>query len=126
MDEGACCETCDRFGDAEAPVESKARLLTAKPDDVKIHVTRGGETSVHVPQGERVVFGRVSGNDIVLPSGTISKRQLAVSFERNRVVVADLKSSCGTYVDGRKISAPTELREGSVIYAGDFQIRVTR
>lgn len=123
---GSCCETCERFGHGEQPAESAARRLAANPGDVVIQVTRHGETSTHVPTGERVVFGRVAGNDVVLPHETISKRQLAVSFESDRVVVSDLNSACGTYVDGRKISAPTELREGSVIYAGDFQIRVVR
>lgn len=125
MGKDACCETCERFGDGAnlEPISTEAPM-TARPASARIVVTYRGESSVHHPTGERVVFGRVSGNDVVLPSGTISKRQLAISFLPDRVVVADLKSTCGTYVDGRKISTPTELRDGSVIYAGDFQIRV--
>lgn len=127
MGKDVCCDTCERFSGLEPPAEPDAPPLAIERRAIRILVrTRGGEERVHVPTSDTIVFGRVQGNDVVLPSGTISKRQFQIQLVENRVVVQDRKSTCGTYVNGRKISTPTELREGGVIYAGDFEIRVER
>jgi pSer/pThr/pTyr-binding forkhead associated (FHA) protein len=76
------------------------------------------------PDKERIYAGRVAGNEIQLKSGTISKRQFMLVFSPRGVVLVDTKSTCGTYVNGRTATAPTEVPEGATIYAGDFQVRI--
>jgi pilus assembly protein CpaF len=123
----SCCNTCELFAGKEAePVERKP-LEVAPAARFKIRVQpRGGAPFEYVPTSETVNIGRVAGNDIVLPSGNVSKRASRIVFDPRGVIVADLKSSCGTYVDGRKISSPVKLGEHAKIYIGDFTLEVLR
>ena len=124
----ACCHTCELFGSAEpppAPVVQVPDLQAPEPTRLKILVSqRGGEERAYIPVSNEVSVGRVKGNDIVLPQGSISKRQARFVFRDGKVILADMKSTCGTYVDGRKITSPVVLREGSTVYMGDFVLRV--
>jgi pilus assembly protein CpaF len=68
--------------------------------------------------------GRVQGNELTLPKGNVSKRHARLLFRDGRFIVTDLKSTNGTYVNGRKIQQATIVREGDKIYIGDFVIRI--
>jgi pilus assembly protein CpaF len=71
-----------------------------------------------------VNVGRVQGNDLMLPKGNVSKHHARLLYRDGRFIVTDLKSTNGTYVNGRKISQATIVREGDKIYIGDFVIRL--
>jgi pilus assembly protein CpaF len=68
--------------------------------------------------------GRVQGNDLMLPKGNVSKHHARLLYRDGRFIVTDLKSTNGTYVNGRKITQATIVREGDKIYIGDFVLRV--
>src|SRR4051794_8662603 len=68
--------------------------------------------------------GRVQGNDLMLPKGNVSKRHARLLYRDGRFIVTDLKSTNGTYVNGRKIAQATIVREGDKIYIGDFVLRI--
>src|ERR1017187_487582 len=68
--------------------------------------------------------GRVQGNDLMLPKGNVSKHHARLLYRDGRFIVTDLKSTNGTYVNGRKISQATIVREGDKIYIGDFVLRL--
>jgi pilus assembly protein CpaF len=68
--------------------------------------------------------GRVQGNDLMLPKGNVSKRHARLLYRDGRFIVTDLKSTNGTYVNGRKIVQATIVREGDKIYIGDFVLRI--
>src|SRR6185437_7810446 len=59
-----------------------------------------------------------------LPKGNVSKRHARLLFRDGRFIVTDLKSTNGTYVNGRKIAQATIVREGDKIYIGDFVLRI--
>jgi pilus assembly protein CpaF len=67
-----------------------------------------------------VTIGRVQGNDIVLPKQNVSKRHSRIVLKNGKFVITDLKSTNGTYVNGRKISTPAVIKETDKIYIGDF------
>ena len=60
----------------------------------------------------------------MLPKGNVSKHHARLLFRDNRFIVTDLKSTNGTYVNGRKIAQATIVREGDKIYIGDFVLRL--
>src|SRR5690606_30058422 len=68
--------------------------------------------------------GRVQGNDIMLPKGNVSKRHARLVFRDGRFIVSDLNSTNGTYVNRRRISQATIVKEGDRIYIGDFVLRI--
>jgi pSer/pThr/pTyr-binding forkhead associated (FHA) protein len=125
--EDVCCHTCELFGDAEPPpvVVETPTLEVTEPKRLKILVRgRGGAEREYVPTSTEITVGRVTGNDIVLPHGTISKRQARFVLQDGKVILVDLKSGCGTYVNGRKITSPVVLREDATVHMGDFMLRV--
>src|SRR5689334_15551272 len=67
-----------------------------------------------------ITIGRVQGNDIILPRSNVSKRHSRLVLKDGRFIVVDLKSTNGTYVNGRKITSPLVVKPGDKIYIGDF------
>jgi len=73
----------------------------------------------HKPE---VTVGRVQGNDIVLPKGNVSKRHARVVLKDGKIIVVDLKSTNGTYLNGKRITSPLVAREEDRLYIGDFTL----
>ncbi len=84
---------------------------------------KGGAERREVFDKSEIHVGRVQGNDLMLPKGNVSKRHAKLTFKDGRFIVTDLKSTNGTYVNGRKIAQATIVREGDKIYVGDFVLR---
>src|SRR5438876_2177576 len=85
---------------------------------------KGGAERREAFDRTEINVGRVQGNDLMLPKGNVSKRHARLLFRDCRFIVTDLKSTNGTYVNGRKIAQATIVREGDKIYIGDFVLRV--
>jgi pilus assembly protein CpaF len=83
----------------------------------------GAERRETFDQAE-VTVGRVQGNDLMLPKGNVSKRHCKLEHSAGRFVVTDQNSTNGTYVNRRRISQATAVREGDRIYVGDFVLRL--
>lgn len=71
-----------------------------------------------------VLIGRIKGNDIVLGRSNISKRHSRIVVKDGKIIVIDLKSTNGTFVNGEKITGPRVMEEGDKIFIGDFTIEV--
>lgn len=85
---------------------------------------KGGAERREIFDKTEINVGRVQGNDLMLPKGNVSKRHARLLFRDGRFIVTDLKSTNGTYVNGRKIAQATIVREGDKIYVGDFVLRI--
>jgi len=90
---------------------------------IKLTITeKGGEPKALSFDKDEISIGRVAGNDIVLPKGNVSKRHSKIVQREGRMEIADLKSTNGTYVNGRKIAEPILVSAADKIYVGDFMI----
>lgn len=85
---------------------------------------KGGDQRRMVFNKSEVTIGRVQGNDVVLPKGNVSKRHARVVLKDNKFIIVDLKSTNGTYVNGRKITSPLVVKNSDKIYIGDFIVGV--
>jgi pilus assembly protein CpaF len=85
---------------------------------------KGGAERRETFDRTEINVGRVQGNDLMLPKGNVSKRHARLLHRDGRFIVTDLKSTNGTYVNGRKIAQATIVREGDKIYIGDFVLRI--
>lgn len=83
---------------------------------------KGGPTREIEFDKDEVTIGRIPGNDIVLPGNNVSKRHSRVVRQDGRFFVVDLKSTNGTYLNGRRIMTPSPLRAGDKIFVGNFVI----
>lgn len=85
---------------------------------------KGGAERHEAFDRTEINVGRVQGNDLMLPKGNVSKRHARLLCRDGRFIVTDLKSTNGTYVNGRKITQATIVHEGDKIYIGDFILRI--
>ena len=86
---------------------------------VTIRAKDGGENTLQFDQ-EEVTLGRSEGCEIVLPKSNISKRHARFVDKGDKVILVDLRSTNGTYVNGRRITAPEALSDTDKVYVGDF------
>lgn len=74
---------------------------------------------VELHDGASVVIGRQAQCDISLPHSDVSRRHAEVSREEEgSVVLRDLGSTNGTFLNGKEIHAPTPLAPGDRIELG--------
>ncbi len=92
---------------------------------VRISEKGGAERQTRFDKAE-VTIGRIQQNDVVLPKGNVSKHHSRVVLKDGRFLVVDLKSTNGTYVNGKRISTPTVVKPGDKIYIGDFILTVDK
>ncbi len=85
---------------------------------------KGGPTNELSFDKEEITVGRVRGNDIVLPKGNVSKHHCRLIIQGEQVLIEDLRSTNGTYVNGRKIVEMTPVSTADKIFVGDFIIRL--
>jgi pilus assembly protein CpaF len=90
---------------------------------VVVHEKGGTERREQFETAELTV-GRVQGNELMLPKGNVSKRHARLLYRDGRFIVTDLNSTNGTYVNRRRITQATIVREGDRIYVGDFVLRI--
>jgi pilus assembly protein CpaF len=85
---------------------------------------KGGPERREVYSAAELIVGRLPGVGLVLPKGNVSKRHARLLYRDGRFVVADLNSTNGTYVNRRRITQPTIVRDGDRIYIGDYILRI--
>ena len=71
---------------------------------------------------ERLVIGRNPDCDICLSSSYISGRHLALEVENGLLMVNDLGSTNGTYLNGQELKEPAFLNEDDEVKMGEFVV----
>lgn len=85
---------------------------------------KGGSERRELFQSSEITLGRVQGNDLMLPKGNVSKRHAKMLYRDGRFIITDLNSTNGTYVNRRRITQATIVRDGDRVYIGDFILRI--
>src|SRR5579883_261398 len=85
---------------------------------------RNGDSQQLEFDKNEVTIGRLNGNDIVLAKGNVSKYHSRIVLKDGKFIIVDMKSTNGTYVNGKKIAAPQVIRPSDKIYIGDYIINV--
>lgn len=117
-----CCRACERWAEHEAEPIERAPLVA--PRGLALVVRDTGQTLEISATRPVIQVGRGKDNDLVVPSATVSRRQMRFLFIDGEVYAEDLQSACGTFVDGRKISASTRLGRGAVVSFADHDIEL--
>lgn len=76
----------------------------------------------HTLRDERTTIGRAAGNGIVISSVRVSREHACLLRQGWRVILEDLGSTNGTYLNGERVRAPMELRDGDRIQIGDVPL----
>jgi hypothetical protein len=110
-------------GEVKAPKSAEADYQLVGP---------GGKPVVRVrlePGGEPVTVGRAAGNRLVVDHESVSKFHATIALTRdNRLVVADLGSTNGTFVNDERtpIEGPRVLAPGDTIVVGEVGYEIQK
>jgi hypothetical protein len=98
----------------------------ASPPQLIITSGRATGSAFAVPVGYSEI-GRLPGSAIRLDQDGVSRRHAAVSRAGDQLVVNDLGSTNGTYVNGRRLgdAPPWPLRDGDQLRIGDVELRLS-
>jgi FHA domain len=86
--------------------------------------SEGQEERVEI-RSERLTIGRVADNDLQLAGEKVSRHHAVIEIgDGGAVVLRDLGSRNGVFVDGQRLSGPRVLSGGEQLRIGDQQLRV--
>ena len=114
---------------ATAPSPATASPLVVAPPPQQILKWRWSGGEVEIPfERPRTTLGRVEGNDVVLPDGSVSSRHAALELRAGRWLLTDIGSTNGTFIGDVRLAPhiPTPLPVGSVVRLGALECRFER
>ena len=79
-----------------------------------------------LPTGKTVTMGRNRDVELPLPDPKLSRRHCQVAYDGQRVLVKDLGSTNGTFLNGVRLPADTDndLKSFDRIVLGDIEIEI--
>lgn len=99
-------------------MEKKPRYKVTLTD--KNNLTRSFQCELR----NSVSVGRAAGNDIVIDSGSVSKKHCMITNKNGRLFIQDLNSTNGTYINKEEIHFDTEIFSGNIIRIGKEELLV--
>ncbi|MBV9333325.1 MAG: FHA domain-containing protein [Candidatus Eremiobacteraeota bacterium] len=109
---------------ARPRIRATADIGALVPMEVNIEILERGARRA---QNLRTPFelGRTREAEIVLRDPEVSRRHARFETQNGVVYVEDLKSSNGTFLNGRRLAEPLEIRAGDEIDVGTTRLVVT-
>jgi len=82
---------------------------------------RSGPTpgAVYPLEGELITIGRDPSNTLTIADAEVSRHHARLTAQGGKFVLEDLGSTNGTFVNGKRLSAPYVLRSGDVVSFGE-------
>ena len=87
-------------------------------------VKSDSQSGLEIPIDSVIVMGRSDQADIVLDDSYASEFHLRFSVDDGTLYVQDLGSTNGTYVNGRRITAPVSVGRGDAVQVGKSVMEV--
>ncbi len=97
------------------PRRDGTRLLMVKSET---------QQGLEIEVADARVLGRSEEADVLLDDPYASEFHMRLVAQENGLVLHDLGSTNGTYVNGRRVTAPTTLRRGDSVQVGKTVMEV--
>jgi pSer/pThr/pTyr-binding forkhead associated (FHA) protein len=73
---------------------------------------------------DRTTIGRVEDNTFPIPQPSVSSHHCEIYLRGNDVVVKDLNSTNGTFVNGQQVTTEAVIKPGQILKLGQVEIRL--
>jgi len=73
---------------------------------------------------DKTTIGRVEDNVFQIPEPSVSSHHCEILLRGNDVVVKDLNSTNGTFINGEKVSDESPLKPGQILRLGQIEMRL--
>lgn len=81
---------------------------------------KGGGERVLTFEKDVITMGRSQRNDVILPRSNVSKKHATVTSQGSSLIIRDENSTNGTFVNGRRLSAPAAVGPEDKVFVSDF------
>ena len=88
-----------------------------------IVLSEGEKGKTHELKVDRTTIGRVEDNTFQIPEASVSSHHCEVLRKGEEIVVKDLDSTNGTFIDGEKITEAT-LKPGQTLRLGQIELKL--
>ena len=107
------------------PLERSTGRLVVSPDEgIEVAEEELDQNVVHLHEGRTLRLGRAKSNDVVVQNRNVSRFHAVFSASSSGVVLSDLSSLNGTFVNGSRITTPVDISSGDNVSIGDAKIAV--
>ena len=110
---------------AVALSSSDATLIESRLAPVEIMVLNGELENQRFPISDKMRLGRETDNDLVLPDKKASRHHAILQKKGVVYQITDLNSGNGTYVNEKRITEPTLLKNGDIVLIGDTKLKIS-
>jgi len=104
-------------------------MLRSMPLRIELFPAKEGDLALSVPVAQfPFVIGRGHESDLVVPDPMVSWQHALLQTDASRLLVRDLGSSNGTFLNGRRLFETAELADGDLLRVGPavaFRVSVT-
>src|SRR6204780_1930459 len=73
---------------------------------------------------DKTTIGRVDDNTFPIPEGSISSHHCEILLRGGDIIVHDLNSTNGTFINGHQVSGEAPLKAGQILRLGQVEIRL--
>jgi ABC-2 type transport system ATP-binding protein len=91
---------------------------------VTLAIVEGTDVGREIAVTARALIGRDPGADVVITDSEVSSRHASVALADGGLVLEDLGSTNGTFVNGQSVSGPQQLKSGDRIRLGATVLEV--
>ena len=99
-------------------------IESGRPAAAELSIVLPGQPERKVALHGALTLGRGSGNDVVLADVRVSRSHaLLRPFGRGKYYLLDMGSGNGTFLNGRLVTSPVELKDGDAIAIADCSLK---
>jgi len=74
--------------------------------------------------GEKSTIGRVDDNSFPIPEGSVSSHHCEVLLKGADVIIHDLNSTNGTFINGHQVTGQAPIKPGQILRLGQVEMRL--
>jgi FHA domain/zinc-ribbon domain len=108
----------DEFGDEEGPLEE----VVAEGPALVVRSGGGRAGEYYTPQSDRTTIGRSPDCNIFLDDVTVSRKHAVLIEREGEILIEDLGSLNGTFVNRKRIDSATRLQSGDEVQIGKYRL----
>lgn len=87
-------------------------------------LSQGLTGKTHDLNADKTTIGRVEDNTFAITEPSVSSHHCEVLLRGSDVVIKDLNSTNGTYINGEKIAGESVLKPGQILRLGQIEMRL--
>ena len=73
---------------------------------------------------DKTTVGRLDDNAFQIPEGSVSSHHCEILLKGTDVIVKDLNSTNGTFINGQAVTGETALKSGQILRLGQIELRL--